>query len=144
MGIDTMSKVLVTATFENLEDLSVAERGHLPADQVRSLTIGDALVDTRASGLSMPKPLIEQLGLRPGCAGRARTSAGDITIQVYAAVRLTIQGRDCLSDVAELPDDYPILIGRIPLAQLDFVVDPVRQRLIGNPAHGGEPILELY
>ena len=27
---------------------------------------------------------------------------------------------------------------------LSFVVDPVGQRLIGNPAHGGEHIIELY
>jgi hypothetical protein len=30
------------------------------------------------------------------------------------------------------------------LELLDFVVDPVHQRLIGNPAHGGEQMIELY
>jgi hypothetical protein len=44
----------------------------------------------------------------------------------------------------EVPDGVPVLIGQIPLEFLDFVVDPVRQRLIGNPAHGGEHVLELY
>ena len=44
----------------------------------------------------------------------------------------------------ELPDDCPVLIGQIPLELLDFVVDPVRQQLIGNPEHGGEHILEIY
>jgi hypothetical protein len=46
--------------------------------------------------------------------------------------------------VAEVPDDCPVLIGQIPLEVLDFVVDPVGQRLIGNPAHGGEQMLEMY
>ena len=59
-------------------------------------------------------------------------------------MRLAIQGRECPCDVTELPDDCPVLIGQIPLELLDFVVDPVNQRLIGNPAHGGEHILELY
>jgi hypothetical protein len=67
-----------------------------------------------------------------------------VTVQVYGAVRLTIQGRDCLSDVAEVPDDCPVLIGQIPLELLDFVVDPVNHRLIGDPRHGGEHILEMY
>jgi hypothetical protein len=37
-----------------------------------------------------------------------------------------------------------VLIGRIPLDMLDLVVDPQARRLIGNPAHHGEHILELY
>jgi hypothetical protein len=57
---------------------------------------------------------------------------------------LTIQGRECPVEVAEVPDEVPVLIGQIPLEYLDFVVDPKNQRLIGNPAHGGEQMLELY
>jgi hypothetical protein len=30
------------------------------------------------------------------------------------------------------------------LEGLDLVVDTVGQRLIGNPAHGGEHVIELY
>ena len=59
-------------------------------------------------------------------------------------MRLTVEGRDCLSDVAEVPDDCPVLIGQIPLELLDFVVDPVGRRLIGNPAHGGEHMLDMF
>lgn len=43
-----------------------------------------------------------------------------------------------------MPDDYPVLIGLVPLELLDFVVDPAEKRLIGIPELGGEPILELY
>ena len=53
-------------------------------------------------------------------------------------------GGDCPMDVTELPDECPVLIGQLPLEALDFVVDPVNQRLIGNPPHGGEHIIELY
>jgi predicted aspartyl protease len=139
-----MGKVVVKATIENLEDQWAVKQGFLPADQARRVEVEDALVDTRATQLSMPKRLIEQLGLQPTRTRRARTSAGPTTAQMYEAVRLTVQGRDCLSDVAELPDDCPVLLGVLPLEHLDFVVDPVGQRLIGNPAHGGEHIIELY
>ncbi len=63
---------------------------------------------------------------------------------MFSTVRLTVQGRDCSCDVVEIPDDCPALIGQVPLELLDFVVDPAGQRLIGNPAHGGEHIIELY
>jgi hypothetical protein len=44
----------------------------------------------------------------------------------------------------EVPDDHPVLIGRIPLQLLDFVIDASGPRLIGNPAHGGEQMIEMY
>ena len=81
------------------------QKGILPADQARRVEVEDALVDTGATELSMPKRLIQQLGLQPTRTRRARTAAASTTVQVYEAVRLTVQGRDCLSDVAKLPDD---------------------------------------
>jgi hypothetical protein len=62
---------------------------------------------------------------------------------MYRAVRLAIQGRDCISDVAEIPDEFSVVIGQVPLELLDLVVDPRGQRLIGNPEHGGEQMLEV-
>ena len=62
----------------------------------------------------------------------------------YRAVRLTIQGRDCAIDVGEMGDEFPVLIGQVPLELLDWVVDPKDQRLIGNPEHGGEQIMEVF
>jgi predicted aspartyl protease len=106
--------------------------------------VGDALVDTGATMLSMPGRLIRQLGLSHVRARQARTSAGPVTVQIYGTVRLTIQGRDCPSDVTEVPDDCAVLIGQVPLELLDFVVDPAGRRLIGNPEHGGEHVVELY
>lgn len=144
MESQTMGKVLVTAKIENLSDLYGIEHGHLRPDQLRSIEVTDALADTGATSLSMPKRLIAQLGLRPLRTRKARASAGVVTRQIYDAVRLTVRGRDCLCDVTEIPDDCPVLIGQIPLEILDYVVDPQGQRLIGNPAHGGEQMIELY
>ena len=144
METSTMGSVLVTAKIESLEDLYQVERGSLPADQVRRVEVKDALVDTGATILSMPKRLIDQLGLRPVRTRRARSSAGPVTLQVYGAVRLTVEGRDCLSDVAgSAPERCPALIGQIPLELLDFVVDPVGRRT-GNPVHGGEHMLDMF
>jgi hypothetical protein len=47
-------------------------------------------------------------------------------------------------EVCEIPDECQPLIGQVPLEMLDFVVDPVGGKLIGNPAHGGEQMIELY
>lgn len=144
MEIALMGKVIVNAKIENLGDLYDVKKGALSPDQVRTVEVSDSLVDTGATLLSMPKRLIQQLGLDLVRVRRARTSAGTIDLRVYGTVRLTVQGRECVSDVSELPDDCPVLIGQVPLELLDFVVDPCGQRLIGNPAHGGEQMIELY
>jgi len=144
MEIPTMGKVQVPAKIENLGDLLKAHEGLLPADQVRSVTVPDALVDTGAVMLSLTKRLIEQLGLIFSRTRRVRSVGGVVETAIYAAVRLTVQGRDVTADVAELPDDCPVIIGQIPLEGLDFVVDPIGQRLLGNPEHGGEHMIDMF
>jgi len=139
-----MDKVLVTAKIENLFDIERHERGLLPADQVRSIEVTDALVDTRVWGLLLPKRLIAQLGVRRFCIRQERINGGATPIPTYSVVRLTIQGRDCSLDVGEVSDDLPVLIGQIPLQMLDFVVDGKNQRLIGNPEHGGEQMMDVF
>lgn len=143
METQPMGKVLVAARIDNLEDLYKTNQGQLSLDKVRTVEITDALVDTGATGLLMPKRLIAQLGLQPLRVRQARTLAGAIPLQTYRAVRLTVQGRDCISDVTEVGDDFPVIIGQVPLELLDWVVDLNGRRLIGNPEHGGEQMIEV-
>lgn len=144
MEIVTMGKVVVPALVENIEDLWKAESGEIADDDVRRIEVQDALVDTGAMMLSMPKRLISQLGLRPFRKRTVRTVGGIVEITLYSGVRVTVQGREFNGDVAEIPDDCPVLIGQIPLEGLDFVVDPIHQRLIGNPEHGGEHMIDIF
>ena len=92
----------------------------------------------------MPTRLIEQLGLQAIRRRRVVSSLGSGEASVYDAVRLTIPGRECVVNVGEVPDEVPVLIGQVPLELLDFVVDPINRRLIGNPAHGGEQMFKMY
>jgi predicted aspartyl protease len=140
MGRETMGRVTVRAIVENMEDALCAERGQLSSDKVRRIVIDDALIDTGATTLSMPRSLVEKLGLRQRRVRRSKTAGGTM----FDPVNLVIQGRDCVVDVAGLPEECPVLVGQIPLEARDWVVDPNSQRLIGNPAHGGEWTIEQY
>jgi predicted aspartyl protease len=144
MEIVTMGKVIVPAVIENLEDLLRVQAGEIAAENVRRVEVQDALVDTGAVMLSMPKRLIAQLGIRPFRKRNVRTVGGNVQTTLYRAVQLTVQGREFTCDVAEIPDDCPVLIGQIPLEGLDFVVDPIHQQLIGNPDHNGEHMIDLF
>jgi predicted aspartyl protease len=144
MEIVTMGKVVVSARIENLSDLIKVREGKLDPDQVRSLDIPDALVDAGATLLSLPRRFIKQLDLTRLRTRTARTAAGIVSFGVYEPVRLTVLERDCHIEVAEIPDDCPALIGQIPLELLDFVVDPVGGKLIGNPDHSGEQMIDMF
>jgi predicted aspartyl protease len=144
METNTMGRVLAEVTIENLEDLWAVRRGVLTTEQVRRVTVTDALADTGATMLSLPSKLIRQLGLIKTGSRRIRSTTGIGEAAVYSTVWLTIQGRDCPLDVMEVPDDVPVLIGQIPLERLDFVVDPLGRRLIGNPAHDGEYMIDAF
>ena len=149
METETMGRVLVEATVENLGDLCEVERGHRQDDQVRRVTIEEALVDTDATTLSLPTRIIQQLGLTKQWEKRVITSAGSSQAALYSAVRVTIQDLSCTVDVMEVPDQSPPLLGQIPLEMLDFVVDtrarqpcsrrrtPDRAALTGRHPHPG-------
>ncbi len=144
METTSMGKTVVAAKIENMEDLLGVIKGSMKPEEVRTIEVPDALVDTGATLLSMPKRYIDQLGLRPFQTRRARSSTGITESRIYGIVRLTVQGRECRVDVAEVADECPVLIGQVPLEQLDFVVDPVGRKLIGNPEHGGEHMFDLF
>ena len=144
METTLMGKVLVTAKIENLEDLFDVEKGLISPGAARSVEVQDALVDTGATTLLLPKSMIASLGLRPLRVRQARGLGGSLAKPMFRAVRLTIQGRDCAIDVGEIGDEFPVLIGQVPLELLDWVVDPKGQRLIGNPEHGGQHIMEVF
>jgi len=144
METATMGQVIVPAKIESIKDLYEVELGTRTADQVRTVQVPDAQVDTGAAMLCMPKRLIEQFGLIPFTTRRFRTTGGLRDAKIYGPVKLTVQGRYCNIDVSEVSDECPVLIGQIPLEILDFVVDPNGRRLIGNPAHGGEWMHDMF
>jgi predicted aspartyl protease len=144
MVTNTMGIVLVTALIENYYDVKSAEEGLISDVKVRRLEVPDARVDTGATYVSMPMRLINQLGLKRIKTVQAKTTAGPVSFGIFEQVKLTIQGRDCEVRVAEVADNCTVLIGDIPLELLDFVVDTRNQRLIGNPDHGGEFMIDMY
>ena len=121
----------------NLKDLILAEAGIIKSEEVRQVVVEDAIVDTGATRLALPKRLIEQLGLTPVGSKRARTTNGTVLRTVYSTVAFTVLERMGTMLVTGLPDDVPVLVGHMVLEDLDLCVD-IKEGLIYNPAHDGE------
>lgn len=127
---------------ENQYDLVAVKLGVMSPEDVRRLTVTDALVDTGATGLCLPIPLIEQLGLTPIEMRRARAATGIVDRMLYSEVQFTILERTSTIQVTDLPEGSPVLIGHMVLEHLDLCLD-IKKGLIYNPAHDGEWIIEI-
>lgn len=138
-----VGRVVTPVVIENLADIFRVRDGRLEPNRLRRVELTEALVDTGATFLSLPKRLIRQLGLEYRYQRLGTTPTGTRKVKVYSSVRLYVQDRDCIVDVAEVSDKTPVLVGQIPLEIMDLVIDPRHGKLTPNPAHGGEWTIEL-
>ena len=92
-GDEAMGRVAVEILVSNNDDLALARRGHLPAEQVRHFQL-QAFVDTAAALLVLPADVADRLGLPK--AGEAVVRYADRrseTRQLVEEVRLELMGR---------------------------------------------------
>ena len=141
---DEMGRITIPVRIENNFDVRRAEAEQIPPGSVRAVEVADALVDTGATGLCLPESMVRELGLTPVRRRTARTAGGLTTLTVYSEVRLTILDRDSVVRVTEIPDGSPVLVGQIPLEEMDLIPYPKERKLLPNPAHDGEWTIEIY
>lgn len=132
-----MEGIFVPAVLENQADWALVRRGVLPANQVRRVEVAYARIDPDVPGLLLSPGVIAALGLEPL---RPQTAH---TVNVGRVVVLTVKGRDCVMDVDGVADFAEVTIGRIPLLAMDWHLDRRMQKLVCNPDHGGEWMVEV-
>jgi predicted aspartyl protease len=136
-----MGKVTTTITVTNLVDRIMAERGFISADEIRSLTLANVLVDTGASRLCLPAEIVSQLGLTLAGEVQVKTAIGARKVRVFRGVSLSVEGREGTYDCVELPEGEDPLLGLIPLEDLGLEPDLQNQRLRLLPNEGKDTYL---
>ena len=121
----------------NQADLVAAEFGIIKSDEVRQVTIKDAIVNTGATRLSLPQSIVDSLGLTPTDTTRVHTTNGVVTRTLYSPVQFTVLDRKGIIEVSSVPDNVPALVGHTVMGLVDLDVSAT-EGLIHNPAHGGE------
>jgi len=140
-GVD-VGRVVTDLVVENFEDVSRARRGEIPASQIRSISLL-AMANSGATYLCLPKSVVQQLELTLQRTRESRTLMGTFAAGLYAAARVQVSARDCVTEVKEIPDGHRPLPGQIPLEMMDFWIDLAAQKLVGNPEYGGEWMAEV-
>jgi clan AA aspartic protease len=124
-----MGKVTTTLAIVNLIDQADAERGMIPIEQIRSVTLENVLVDTGATTLCLPKDVIARLGLRILKQVVVETATGISEARIFQDAKISLCGREGTFECLELPEGKTPLLGVIPMEALGIEIDLKNQRL---------------
>jgi clan AA aspartic protease len=133
-----MGTVYSEIILKNAGDAINAQRSIIPKEEVRTVTV-DALVDTGAGTLVINEETRQKLGLVVEGLRRATLADGaSASYQVTEPVKIHWKDRDTTCPAIVIPGADNILLGAIPLEDMDLIVDPQRRQLVG--AHGNEVV----
>lgn len=124
-----MGKIVTTLTITNHIDAGAAQRGLIPVEQVRSLTLNNVLVDTGATTLCLPSNAIAQLGLELLKEVDVATANGFSKARVFRDASISLLGREGTFECLELPGGREALLGVLPLEALGIELDLKNQKL---------------
>ena len=133
-----MGIVRTQITLRNAGDVSYARRGDIQEKDVRQVTL-NAMVDTGAGTLVINEEVCAQLGLE--IQGLRRATFGNAAreiCKVTEPVEITWEKRFCNCSALVVKDANEVLLGAIPLEDMDLIVNPAEQKLVG--AHGDEVV----
>ena len=140
-NFEKLGKVTTKITITNQIDQTLAERGFIPAEQIRSITLDDVLVDTGATRLCLPKNIILDLGLPFQGEVDVKIATGLQKVRVFKMLSLSVEGREGIFNCIELPEGSDPLLGLIPLEDLGLEPDLQNQKLRVLPVEGKDTYL---
>ncbi len=115
-------------------DLVLCREGYLKADQIKRLSV-KALVDSGAYMLAINQSIKAQLNLQTVDEQIAELADGtQLRLEVVGPVEIRFENRRAMVDAMVLPGEAEVLLGAIPMEEMDVMVDPKQQQLIVNPA----------
>jgi clan AA aspartic protease len=133
-----MGTVYAEITLKNGIDVGMVQRGLMKEQEVRQVSVM-AMVDTGAGTLVIDDATCQQLGL--GITGLRHSILADSSkaiCKVTEPVSVHWKDRDTSCRAVVLPNSNEILLGAIPLEDMDIIVNPAAGELTG--AHGDEVV----
>ena len=104
----------------------------------------EAVIDTGATMVVLPKDIVEELGLGKMREVKVRYANNKVeTKPIYGVVNIELKGRSANLDVLVEEKGSQPLIGQVLSELLDLIVEPKTRKLIPNPASPEMPMMEI-
>ena len=136
-----MGEIRTKVKLSNAVDEALVSMGKLSPAEVRHIEV-EGVVDTGAVSSVLPVHIVEQLGLiiRGHRLAKYADGRGD-TVGVTGPIVFEILHRNTIEEALILGDE--VLIGQTVLEKLDLLADCPGCRVIVNPAHPNQPVLNV-
>jgi clan AA aspartic protease len=136
---------LIYAAIEiiNAEDRAVANRGYIKESEIRRTNL-EAMVGSGAYMLAINEEIKMQLGLREVDKKLAVLADGTtVHLPVVGPVEIRFSNRKTITTAMVLPGNAEVLLGAIPMEDMDVIIDPLKQQLIVHPERPYIPKMSL-
>ena len=128
---------LVYAEIEliNHDHIVLAKRKLIDEEDVKKITV-EMLVDSGSYYMCINETVKEQLDLHVIEKRKGQLANGVVVeYDVVGPLEVKFKNRRCHVDAMVLPGDSEMLLGAIPMEDMDVLIHPLRQELIVNPEH---------
>ncbi|MFZ1787278.1 MAG: aspartyl protease family protein [Saprospiraceae bacterium] len=128
---------LVYAEIEliNGGDLELARRNMLDPEDIKRMSV-EMLVDSGSYYMCINETVKEQLDLSVIEKRKGQLANGQIVeYDVVGPIEVKFKNRRCHVDAMVLPGDSEMLLGAIPMEDMDVLIHPLRQEMVVNPEH---------
>ena len=136
---------LVKAEIElvNAGDTSLFEGGFIKQNEIRKINV-IALVDSGSVMMAINETTKTQLGLKVRDTRSAELADGTIReLEVVGPIEVRFKNRFSITNAMVLPGNQEILLGAIPMEEMDVLIHPSKKELIVNPEHPNKPQMVL-
>lgn len=136
-----MGEVRVMVRLSNAADMALVRRNLMRPEEIRAVE-ADALVDTGAVTFVLPSLVVERLGLaRPFKQVAEYADGRREEVDVTEPVFVELLGRHTVEEALVLGDE--VIVGQTILEKTDLYVDCRQKRLLPNPAHPDQSVLQV-
>ncbi|WP_395649113.1 clan AA aspartic protease [Planktothrix agardhii] len=118
----------------NAGEIYLAQRGYMTPENIKRKTV-KALVDSGAYMLAINEQIKDELNLLKVDEQLAELADGSkIKLEIVGPVEVRFENRRANVDAMVLSGNSEVLLGAVPLEELDVVILPGEQKLVVNPA----------
>ena len=128
-----MGHVYADVTLLNAFEVRAAQKGLIAEEDVKTLSV-NALVDSGAMSLTINEEIARQLDLQVQKRMEVTLADGSFRKCDYVGpVDIHFENRFACCHALVLPGADEVLLGVIPLEEMDVIIDPITQKLAVHP-----------
>lgn len=134
-GVNEMGLIYAEIDLISVDDIVLHRRGFIKESDIKQVRV-NALVDSGAYMLAINENVKAQLDL-PLIEKQFSRLADEslLELEVVGPVEVRFENRSTTVRAIVLPGNAEVLLGAIPMEDMDVLIDPKKQKLVVNPEH---------